>query len=77
MSDLERTAVALFTTGVLGTVAMCVLMRACSWAEWDLLPASYSRRALRMTGHAGGVIGGSALVAGIGLLLWIGGTALS
>lgn len=69
MSDLTRAAVALVSTGVLGAVAMCVFLRACAWAEWDLLPASYSRRATRMAGHAGGVIGGSAAVAGVGLLL--------
>ena len=77
MSDLSRIAVALLATGMLGAVAMFVFLRACSWAEWDLMPASYSRRATRMAGHADEVIGGSVAVAAVGLLLFLGGAALS
>jgi hypothetical protein len=75
MSDLERAAAALLATGMLGAVAMCVFLRACAWAEWDLLPASYSRRAARVERRAAGVITGSVLVAAVGLTLWLVGVA--
>lgn len=71
MSDLSRAAMALLATGMLGAVAMTVFLRACSWAEWDLLPASYCRRARRLEARAGGVLTGSAAVAGTGLMLLV------
>jgi hypothetical protein len=77
VSDLSRAALALLATGMLGAVAMLVFLRACSWAEWDLLPASYCAKAQRMERRAGGVIRGSAAVSVFGLLLLAGGVAFS
>lgn len=75
MTDLERAAVVLLATGLLGALTMCVYLRACAWAEWDLMPVSYQRRAEALQRRATPVLGGSAGVAAAGVALWLIGLA--
>jgi hypothetical protein len=69
MSDLERAALGLIAGGLLGAASMLLYLRACIWAEWELLPARYHRRSVGWQRRAPVLIAGSAAVAGLGLLL--------
>lgn len=69
MSDLDRAAGGLIAAGLLGALSMLVYLRACAWAEWELLPARYHRRVVGWQRRAPALITASAVAAGLGVLL--------
>jgi hypothetical protein len=69
LSDLGRFSAGLLAAGVTGVVFMLIYLRACAWADWDLMTSRVRRRVHGWERRAPAVVAGSAVVAGIGLVL--------
>jgi hypothetical protein len=70
-SELGRFSLGLLAAGVAGILFMLVYLRACAWADWDLMTSRVRRRAHGWERRAPSVVAGSAAVAGLGLLLGV------
>jgi hypothetical protein len=70
-SELGRLSVGLLAAGVAGVLFVLLYLRACAWADWDLLSSRVRRRAHTFQRRAPAVVTGSGLVAGLGLVLVI------
>ncbi len=68
LSELGRFSLGLLAAGVTG-VLMLTYQRACEWADWDLMTSRVRRRVHVWERRAPSVVAGSAVIAGIGLLL--------
>lgn len=71
LSSLGQFSAGLLAAGVTGMVFMLMYLRACAWADWDLLTSRVRRRAHGWERRAPAVVAGSAAVAGLGLLLGV------
>jgi hypothetical protein len=71
LSDLGRFSVGLLAAGVTGVLFMLIYLRACAWADWDLLTSRVRRRVHVMERRAPSVVAASAALAGLGLLLGV------
>ena len=71
LSSLGQFSVGLLAAGVTGMLFMLIYLRACAWADWDLLTSRVRRRAHGWERRAPAVVAGSAAVAGLGLLLGV------
>ena len=71
LSDLGRLWVGLLAAGVSGVLLMLIYLRACEWADWDLMTSRVRRRVYGFQRRASSVVAGSAAVAGVGLLLGV------
>ena len=70
-SDLARLSVGLLAAGVAGVLFMLIYLRACAWADWDLMTSRVRRRVHGWERRAPAVVAGSSAVAGLGLLLGV------
>jgi hypothetical protein len=70
-SGLGRFALGLLAAGVAGVVFMLIYLRACAWADWDLLTSRVRRRVHGWERRAPSVVVASSAVAGLGLLLGV------
>ena len=69
LSELGRVSAGLLAAGVLGVLSMLVYLRACEYADWDLLTSRVRRRVHVCRRQAPVVLAGSGAVAAVGLLL--------
>ncbi|HEV7654254.1 MAG TPA: hypothetical protein VGP36_05885 [Mycobacteriales bacterium] len=69
LSELGRFSLGLLAAGAAGVLFMLVYLRACAWADWELMTSRVRRRVHVWERRAPSVVAGSALLAGIGLLL--------
>lgn len=70
-SELGRFSLGLLATGITGVLFMLVYLRACAWADWDLMTSRVRRRVHGWERRAPSVVAGSAVVAGLGLVLGV------
>jgi hypothetical protein len=71
LSELGRLSLGLVAAGVAGMLFMLIYLRACAWADWDLMTSRVRRRVHGWERRAPSVVAGSAAVAGLGLLLGV------
>jgi hypothetical protein len=71
LSELGRFALGLLAAGVTGMLFMLIYLRACAWADWDLMTSRVRRRVHGWERRAPSVVAGSAAVAGLGLVLGV------
>jgi hypothetical protein len=71
LSELGRFSAVLLLAGVGGALFMLIYLRACAWADWDLMSSRVRRRAHTWERRAPSVVAGSAVLAGAGLLLGV------
>jgi hypothetical protein len=71
LSELGRFSLGLLAAGVAGMLFMLIYLRACAWADWDLMTSRVRRRVHGWERRAPSVVAGSAAVAGLGLLLGV------
>ncbi|HEY6746555.1 MAG TPA: hypothetical protein VI357_12665 [Mycobacteriales bacterium] len=71
LSELGRVSLGLLAAGVAGMLFMLIYLRACAWADWDLMTSRVRRRVHGWERRAPSVVAGSAVVAGLGLLLGV------
>lgn len=71
LSSLGRLSAGLLAAGVAGVLFMLIYLRACAWADWDLMTSRVRRRVHGWERRAPSVVAGSAAVAGLGLLLGV------
>lgn len=71
LSELGRYSAGLVAAGVLGVLLMVVYLRACEYADWDLLNSRVRRRVHSCRRRAGVFFAGSGAVAAVGLLLGV------
>jgi hypothetical protein len=69
LSQLGRLSVGLLAAGVAGVLLALLYLRACSWADWDLMSSRARRRVHSWERRAPAFSAGSGAVAGLGLLL--------
>jgi hypothetical protein len=69
LSDLGRFSVGLLAAGAGGAVFMLIYLRACAWADRDLLSSRVRRRVYAWERRAPVLFAGAGTVAGIGLVL--------
>jgi hypothetical protein len=69
LPELGRLSLGLLVAGVGGVLFMLLYLRACDWADWDLMPSRVRRRVHTWERRAPSVVLGSAVVAAAGLLL--------
>jgi hypothetical protein len=70
-SELGRVSLGLLAAGVAGVLFMLIYLRACAWADWDLMTSRVRRRVHGWERRAPAVVAGSSAVAGLGLLLGV------
>ena len=70
-SELGRVSLGLLAAGVAGVLFMLVYLRACAWADWDLMTSRVRRRVHGFQRRAPSLVAGSASVAGLGLVLGV------
>ena len=70
-SELGRFSLGLLAAGVAGILFMLIYLRACAWADWDLLTSRVRRRVHTWERRAPSLALGSAALAGVGLLLGV------
>jgi hypothetical protein len=70
-SELGRVSLGLLAAGITGVLFMLVYLRACAWADWDLMTSRVRRRVHGWERRAPSVVAGSAAVAGLGLVLGV------
>lgn len=71
LSELGRFALGLLAAGVAGVLFMLIYLRACAWADWDLMTSRVRRRAHGWERRAPSVVAASTAIAGLGLALGI------
>jgi hypothetical protein len=69
LSELGRLSLGLVAAGVAGVLFMLIYLRACAWADWDLMTSRVRRRVHGWERRAPSVVAASAAVAGLGLVL--------
>jgi hypothetical protein len=69
LSELGRLPVGLLAAGVGGALVALLYLRACAWADWDLMSSRVRRRVHTWERRAPALFAGSGLVAGLGLVL--------
>jgi hypothetical protein len=69
LSELGRLSVGLLAAGVAGMLFMLIYLRACAWADWDLMTSRVRRRVHGWERRAPSVVAASAAIAGLGLVL--------
>jgi hypothetical protein len=69
LSELGRLSVGLLAAGAAGALFVLIYLRACAWADWDLMSSRVRRRVHAWERRAPAVFTGSGLVAAVGLLL--------
>ena len=70
-SELGRVSLGLLAAGVAGVLFMLIYLRACAWADWDLMTSRVRRRVHGWERRAPAVVAGSSAIAGLGLLLGV------
>lgn len=68
LSELGRFALGLLAAGVAGMLFMLIHLRACAWADRDLLTSRVRRRVHGWEWRAPSVVAGSAAIARLGLV---------
>ncbi len=71
LSSLGRFSLGLLAAGVAGALVMLIHLRACAWADWDLMTSRVRRRVHGWERRAPSVVVGSSALAGLGLLLGV------
>jgi hypothetical protein len=71
MSELQRAAVGLMAAGLLGAVWLAVYLLACSWADWELIPARRHARLHGLQRRAPRLIAAAGTLLGVGILLGV------
>jgi uncharacterized protein involved in cysteine biosynthesis len=61
--------VGLLAAGVVGVLFVQVYLRACEWADWELMSSRVRRRVHACRRRAPAAVAGSGLLAGLGLVL--------
>ena len=69
LSELGRLSAGLLLAGVGGALFMLIYLRACAWADWDLMSSRVRRRVHTWERRAPSVVVASSAVAGVGLVL--------
>jgi hypothetical protein len=69
LSSLGQFALGLLAAGVAGVLFMLIYLRACAWADWDLMTSRVRRRVHGWERRAPSVVAASAGIAGLGLVL--------
>jgi hypothetical protein len=69
LSELGQLSVGLLAAGGAGVLLVWVYLRACAWADWDLMSSRVRRRVHSWERRAPSVVLGSAVLAAVGLLL--------
>jgi hypothetical protein len=69
LSELGRLSVGLLAAGVAGVLFALLYLRACAWADWDLMSSRVRRRVHSWERRVPVFSAGSGVVAGLGLLL--------
>lgn len=73
MSEVPSAAVVLLGVGLLGVLFVVAHPRLCAWADWGLMTGPARRRVAVVQRRLSAVAVGSAGLAGLGLLLGLGG----
>ena len=68
-SELGRLSLGLLVTGLAGLLLALLYLRACAWADWDLMSSRVRRRVHAWQRRAPMFSAGAAAIAGIGLVL--------
>jgi hypothetical protein len=71
LSELGRLSLGMLAAGVGGALFMLVYLRACAWADWNLMSSRVRRRVHVWERRAPTLVVGSSVVAGLGLLLGV------
>jgi hypothetical protein len=71
LSGLGRFSVGLLAAGVGGALFMLIYLRACAWADWDLMSSRVRRRVHTWERRGPSVVLGSSVLAGVGLVLGV------
>jgi hypothetical protein len=71
LSELGRLSLGLVAAGVAGVLFMLIYLRACAWADWDLMTSRVRRRVHGWERRAPSVVAASAAIAGLGLVLGV------
>lgn len=69
LSELGRFSLGLLAAGVAGVLFMLIYLRACGWADWDLMTSRVRRRVHGWERRAPSVVAASAASAGLGPVL--------
>jgi small-conductance mechanosensitive channel len=69
LSPLGQLSLGLLAAGVTGVLFMLIYLRACAWADWDLMNSRVRRRVHGWERRAPSVVVGSSVLAAAGLLL--------
>ena len=69
MSELGRLSLGLLAAGLAGVLLALLYLRACAWADWDLMSSRARRRVHSWERRVPVFSAGAGLVAGIGLVL--------
>lgn len=71
LSSLEQLSLGLLAAGVAGVLFVLVYLRACAWADWDLMTSRVRRRVHVVERRASSVVAVSAVLAAAGLVLGV------
>lgn len=69
LSELGRLSLGLLAAGCAGVLLALVYLRACEWADWNLMSSRVRRRVHACQRRAPALFAGSGAVAGLGLVL--------
>jgi hypothetical protein len=69
LPELGRLSLGLLGAGVAGVLLALLYLRACAWADWDLMSSRARRRVHAWERRAPAFSAGAAVVAGLGVLL--------
>jgi hypothetical protein len=69
LSDLSLLSRGLLGAGLAGVLLALLYLRACAWADWDLMSSRVRRRVHTWERRVPAFSAGAALVAGLGLVL--------
>ena len=69
LPELGQLSLGLLGAGVAGVLLALLYLRACSWADWDLMSSRVRRRVHTWERRAPVFSAGAAVVAAVGLLL--------
>jgi hypothetical protein len=69
LSDVGRLSVGLLAAGLAGVLLALLYLRACAWADWDLMSSRVRRRVHAWQRRAPAFSAAAGVVAGIGLVL--------
>ena len=69
LSELGRLSLGLLVAGLAGVLLALLYVRACAWADWDLMSSRVRRRVHTWERRVPAFSAGAGLVAGLGLVL--------